>query len=230
MIPTTWNGILVLLIFLLPGFAYTAMSERHGPTRSRSVFRETGSVLFASAAGYAAAAVLIAVIAFLDNAVRHDVLAGLRSFPRLYAQRYLLVDVWMLATVVLVTAGAAIAGSTLPRKVRNRLRSGSDHVDPLGSAWWIVFDRLPDAEKNVSATLTDGTWISGALFSWSRSAEETPDREIVLSEPILVRAPGSGDVVPLRSPTVVLSARQILYMTVDYFTKTDAATVKETDQ
>ena len=85
---------------------------------------------------------------------------------------------WTAAIIALSTGLAFFAGRHLPRK-----RGGL----VFASAWWRVFE-IADKFKTfkgckiyVGCELTDGSYVSGRLWSYNATVKETPDRDIVLT-------------------------------------------------
>ena len=77
----------------------------------------------------------------------------------------------------------------------------------------------------VGCTLSDGSYVSGLLRSWSKLADDTPDRDLVINGDIFFRPGGAEEGVVL--PDVggaVLSARNIQLLTVSYLSA-DAPTI-----
>ena len=77
---------------------------------------------------------------------------------------------------------------------------------------------------HVGCTLDNGSYVSGRLRSYSQVAEDTADRDLVLSPPIKVRPPGAGEAQEIqRVSWMTISARHIVTMAVTYVRKPPAA-------
>ena len=63
--------------------------------------------------------------------------------------------------------------------------------------------------------LTDGSFISGELYSFSTDCDETEDRELVLLDPLFLAAGAEGDPESMHSDLTSISARRILYMSMN---------------
>lgn len=215
MIPTTISGLILLVFFLAPGIAYVAVRERHRPVRSRSAFRESAAVLLISAIAYTVVGLLFWLLSLPFVIVRHQ-LAGLLPSPTTYYLHHPLPAV----VTALFVAAIAIVAATLAATARARriaravFRSTS--TDPNGSAWWVAFEQEPDVDTRVGITLLDGTWLSGSLLSWSRSSEETADRELVLQPPLWIRYPDDDQLTRFDTERVIVSARQIAMINAEY--------------
>ncbi|MEU9499689.1 DUF6338 family protein [Streptomyces sp. NPDC048196] len=46
--PTTFTGLMLLVVLLLPGLTFAVVRERQGSERRPTPFRETGTVVFCS--------------------------------------------------------------------------------------------------------------------------------------------------------------------------------------
>jgi hypothetical protein len=89
------------------------------------------------------------------------------------------------------------------------------------SAWWRIFNLYPKSEKWIGCELTDGSYLSGQLYSFNLDPEETEDRELVIRNP-LYRAPGAtDDPEELGSALTTISARQIRFLSITYRTTDD---------
>ena len=100
------------------------------------------------------------------------------------------------------------------------LRGLAGPPDPsTQSGWWIAFRPGLDAgyQVHVGCTLDDGSYVSGRLRSYSQVAEDTPDRDLVLRAPIMVRPRGAAEAREVPNVTwMTLSARHIVTMAVTY--------------
>jgi hypothetical protein len=217
MIPTTLSGVVLLLVFLLPGFVFVVVRERHRPARDRSAFRETATVLFVSAVGYVALAGALLIVCVFSRPMRETAASLLLDAGDLYIAHPIRFASSAAAVVLLVTVACAFAGSRYPRRLRQLVQKDYSPSDPTGSAWWITFETQPNADKAIGLMLDDGTWIGGTLFSWSRDAKDSPDRDLVLQKPIFVRSPTSDEPAELDDEVIIVSARRIVYAGVTYW-------------
>jgi hypothetical protein len=213
MIPSTLTGILLFLVLLLPGFVFITLRERHQPTRKLSVFRETSIVVAATIAAYVLPSLVVFIAVLLSAGIRSEVAHALGG-PAEYAAAHPFRAFGTLAIWVIV--GAALGALLGSRWLRPFLVG-----TPGGSAWWKLFqpDKTVisgDFSTEVTATLEDGSVITGTLYSWNRDAEDTPDREFTLQAPLWLQAPDSNRVVELDAATMAISARVLRYLTVRY--------------
>ena len=94
------------------------------------------------------------------------------------------------------------------------------------SSWWLAFSAYPpdEVEIYVGCNLDNGSHVSGRLYSFSQVAEDTPDRDLLLRDPISVRPAGAAHSAVIdRAGLVAISARHLVTMTVSYVTR-DSAT------
>lgn len=219
MIPTTVTGILILLVLLLPGFVFVTFREQHRPTRRLSTFRETSVVLAATTVSYAVPLLLVVCLALLVPPARAELGSALvepLDYWRLHPFRTLAMGGLVLVVGATV---AAFLGSS-----RSALLSGTRG----GSAWWEVFGTgstlaAGTATTQVTATLEDGSEITGVLHSWSRDGEDGPDRDFVLVDPLWIQPPGRSEVRRLEAESIVISARRLRYLSARYFDVKDDA-------
>jgi hypothetical protein len=226
MIPTTITGVILFVIFLVPGFIFTITRERHRPTRKLSAFRETSLAVFASVVAFAGGLLIVLVIAWINPGTL-PFLQLMISNPTRFSRLHPLHTTAILLAFLLVTSAAATLLGSRPsqnawRRFRNWLRklrkhSALDNSDPMGSSWWSLFEPFPEYEKIVGLQLDDGTWIGGTLRSWSRQADENSDRDLILQEPLFLRPPGVVKEESLvNAGAVTVNAGRIRYMTVAY--------------
>lgn len=216
MLPTTVVGIVLFLVFLLPGFTFALSRERHRPVRRLSAFRETAWTVLASSVAFLIAVGLFLVCALIWAPVSSLGRAAL-SNPEAYFAEHPLWSIGVVGGYIAVAGVLSwIAGSPAPRIIWRKIRK-SDVIDPAASSWWVLFEQHPTLEKLVGVTLTDGTWIGGTLRSWSRDAEESADRDLTIQAPIFIRNPGSKKTQPVADAgAMAISARNVLYLTVEY--------------
>ena len=77
--PTTFTGLVLFVVALLPGFAYLVGKERNGTERHASPFRETVAVIAASVVSEIAVLCIFAVVRSIWPTGTPDVGALVRS-------------------------------------------------------------------------------------------------------------------------------------------------------
>lgn len=223
--PTTLSGLLLFVVLLLPGFAYVVSRERHTTGQHFSPFRETAVVVAASISSELTVLLIFAVIRTLLPWLTPDVgalvrdsgryLRGHGTQPGHYGQ----VAIW--ATAMLAISVALAYAATLP-KVRSFARkvAGEYPHESTTSSWWTLFE---DWEKgrnvHIGCNLDDGSFVEGMLGAFSREAEDRPERDLILAEPISYRPPGYRATRPYEASTVCISAARIVTMFVTYIDK-----------
>lgn len=241
--PTTLTGLLLFVVMLLPGFAYLVGKERHGTERRLSPFRETVAIVAASVTSELVVLVVFAGIRVLRPSLTPDVGALIRNGRDYllgsdgHPAQYAIVALWGTGLLAVATLGAYF--STKP-KVRRPLESKPIRRwvekrpelkgivekltrqpyphDSTVSAWWILFERWPyGRDIQVACTLDDGSAVRGQFGSFNISAEDSPDRDLILKEPIFYRPPGeSAQEVLWDMSAVSCSARRIVALFVIY--------------
>ena len=238
-VPTTLSGLLLFVALLLPGFAYVVGRERHTTGQQLSVFRETAVVVAASVSSELIVLVIFAVVRTLLPSHTPDVGALVRNSGGYLrgqggqAGRYGQVALW--ATLMLVLSVALAYSATIP-EVRRRVREFATKGrklprtrrlvgDALGeyphessaSAWWKLFEEWAEGtDVRVRCFLEDGSYVEGNLGSFSREADDRPERDLILAEPIGYRPSGDAEIQPYEASAVCISAARIVTMFVTY--------------
>jgi len=222
MVPSTLNGVVLFLVFLMPGVAFALMRERHRPVRRLSVFRETAFAVLVSTAWVVLALGIVFFVQLAQPSV-HRALVHLVTKPsKFFDNNVTLILGLMLGYLFVSTAVSALLGSAAFQHVIETARPGA--ADPSSSAWWILFDKYPEHDKVLSIVLEDGSWLSGTLMSWSRDSDDSQDRELTIREPMHYRSANGKKSHPLDSAALVVSSRRILYLSVQYRPPEVAAT------
>lgn len=220
-------GLLLFVVLLWPGFAYTATRARRSPERQFSALRETVAIVTTSLTAIVIVGMLFACLRLLLPSATPDV--GRMLFdPRAYFRvHYVSVGWWGFGLLVLAVIGSLCLAAA---QTSERLR----HVSWLKwlvflpdrssmSSWWLAFTVWSPDEVDIhlGCTLDDGSYVCGRLFSYSQLAGDVADRDLTLISPIGVRSKGSDNVELIeRAGLVTISARHIVIMTVTYVPKT----------
>jgi hypothetical protein len=222
--PTTLTGLLLFVVLLLPGFAYLVGKERNGTERHTSPFRETVAIVAASVASEITILILFAIVRSLRPSWTPDVGALVRGGSVYFRHHYREFAIWGTA-MLLLSVGLAYAATMpsvrrLPQKIwlikKLPLAKPYPH-DSTVSAWWLLFERwAQDYEVDIGCALDDGSYIRGNLATFNNSADDAPDRELVLMEPIRYRAPGRRAAQDYPASAVCVSASRIVAMFVNY--------------
>jgi hypothetical protein len=221
--PTTLTSLLLFVVTLLPGFTYLVGKERHGTERRLSPFRETVSIVAASVTSELIVLVAFAVIRALGPSITPNVGALIHD-PGLYLRggdghrgQYGIVAGWgvgLLLTAVLI---AYLATVPRIRRLGERVTGPYPH-DSTVSSWWILFERW-SGQRNIeiACTLDDGSAVRGVFASFNTSADDSPDRDLILREPIYYRPPGDEAQEGLFDVSAVsFPARRIVALFVNY--------------
>jgi hypothetical protein len=237
--PSTFTGLLLFIVLLLPGFAYLVGKERHTTGQRLSAFRETAAVVAASVSFELIVLVLFAIVRTVWPSGTPDVGALIRDSGGYLrgsghqAGHYGQVAIWgagLLAVAVTLAYVSTIP--TLREETRNFVKNGENlprarkfasefigeypHESTM-SAWWTLFDAWDNGRQiYVECVLEDGSYVRGKLASFSREADDLPERDLILTEPISYRSPGRGATRPHEASTVCISAAKIVTMFVTY--------------
>jgi Family of unknown function (DUF6338) len=201
--PTTLTGLLLFVVMLLPGFAYLVGKERHGTERRLSPFRETVAVVAASITSELAVLVVFAGIRTLWPSITPNIGALVRDGgvylrgSQAHHGRYGLVAAWAVGLLAVAAVCAYVATVPRIRRIFESVTGPYPH-DSTVSAWWILFERWPlNRNVELACMLDDGSGVRGRFGSFNISADDSPDRDLILQEPIYYRPPGaaSGEVL-----------------------------------
>jgi hypothetical protein len=220
--PTTLTGLLLFVVMLLPGFTYLVGKERRGTERHLSTFRETVAVVYASVISEIIVLVIFAVIRVLWPSGTPNV-GALLSQGNLYLLgnkshkgHYQIFALWALALLLASMFIAYLATIPRLRRLGGRLTGAYPHESAV-SGWWMLFEQWKKARKiEVICILDDASSIRGQLGSFNTSADDSPDRDLVLIDPLYYIPPGEEDEVAYDVGAVCIAARRIVIMFVNY--------------
>ena len=215
--PSSLTTLGLLLVLLGPGFCFVAGRERKYPASRQSSFRESVNI---AAASIILNALVLGCFALLRTWLPHITpnVGKLLSEPHTYfLANYRFCIEW----VVGVFSAACVIGFACGIW----LKPGSGTLD--SSAWWEMFQQLPNSRKFVGCQLTDGSYLSGELFSYSTDCDESGDRELVLANPLYLAAGSAGEMEPLGSDLTSVSAKRIQFVSTNFVPGDDEKTVKK---
>jgi hypothetical protein len=188
--------------------------------RRLSPFRETVAIAAASVTSELFVLIAFAVIRALWPSRTPDVGALIRdagSYLRSSHVHYQNVAVWGICLLAAATIVAYLATVPAVRRVTEKLTGPYPH-DSTVSAWWILFERWPkDRDVQIACTLDDGSAVRGLFGSFNISADDSPDRDLILRKPVFYRPPGEdAKEVPFNVSAVCCPARRIVALFVAY--------------
>lgn len=225
--PTSFVGLTLFVVLLAPGMAFLLVGERgRVATRETTVLRETAMIALSSLIFDALAVLLILQLSRWPWAHIPDLDTWTADGSAYARKHYQSVSGWFLGAVLLACVLAIVWAAILNRTERLRwlrVRPPVRWMFPKGggtqyvSAWLKVLIEEHDdtAKRRVTCGLDDGSEIQGMLLSVSTKADDTPYREIALSEP-LVFTDTKGTVRRRPRGAVTVSAARINYMYVEY--------------
>ncbi|MEV0650018.1 DUF6338 family protein [Phytomonospora sp. NPDC050363] len=208
--PSTVQGLLVLIVGALPGFVFVLARRRRFPAMPESLLREATQVVAASLLACLASGAVLSVAGWVGVPAPH-VRAWILE-PRLYlADNLGLLAVWTTTGLLLAVVGAAAAGRYLPSP-RGRIRPSS--------AWWDSFQREPDtcgaAATFVRCHLNNGSYVAGTLESFTSQEIPGHPRELVLEAPLTFRPSWDEKEVPMEGNRIIVDAERIMFTQVGY--------------
>ena len=223
--PTTLSSLLIFVVLLLPGFAYLVGKERHGTERHTSPFRETVAIVAASVASETAVLAMFAVLRWLRPSWTPDVGALIHNGRAYAASHYHSLAAWSFGMLAVATALAYLA--TVPR-----VRGWFSWLPAVGkyphhstvSGWWLLFEDWPGKrEAQITCALDDGSAVQGFFQSFNTSADDSPDRDLILRRPIRFRPTPESQFRDFNARYACLSARRIVSLFISYLPRAEAA-------
>jgi Family of unknown function (DUF6338) len=202
--PTTFTGLALFAVLLLPGLAYVMIRERYTPRRDLSAFRETVQIVAVSVVALILTIVVAAMLRALAPDHTPDIDELVQERGDYAVEHYSSLTAWSIGLLLLATVGAGGAGWILRRR--------QPHTAYV-SSWWELFkNRHPERHVHVGCVLDDGTYVGGYLGSFTLAEQETPDRDLILTEPITYRPARKEKAVDPGAQSVCVSAARIKVM------------------
>jgi hypothetical protein len=215
-VPSTIGGLLLFVVFLIPGFVYYIQRRRWVELKSESSLIETARLLSVSLLTNLCAVGVFAFVRHLWPAHTpnpESLLTGGSSYID-EQPGYLLL--WAMALMVL----SSILAFLLALVSKSRINIKWLSPDIVQTSAWNRYlgdkESIPDnTTPYVGIDMQDGTYVSGFVDWLSTELDEVQDRDLVLAKPITVQYAG-GNRVQTTFPRLVVSARDIVRMFVTY--------------
>ncbi|GAA2165449.1 DUF6338 family protein [Pedococcus bigeumensis] len=224
--PSDVTGLVVFVALLAPGFCHLLVVERQlAPGRQQpSALRELATVGLVSVLADAVALISYLLLGmWLDGLPKLETFAFERSAWQDHLGQGLALGLGLtVAACLLAYVWAAadlgrVLQSLLSRNQATALLLPRHAVDKTSSWWQVLFAEQPESYKWLECTMTDGTGVSGWLNSFNNRADEVPDRDLVLVAPIQTWGVGGASLQTIANGVVVISARDVRLMRVEYF-------------
>ena len=213
--PTTLVGLVVAVTLLVPGFIHHTQRRARVPQRAASTLVETANLVTVSTLTNGVALVLFAIVRACLPAHTPDVGRVVGEGVAYDADRVAYLALWGASLLVLSSALAFVLGARPTWLEPFSARFAPTIVD--ASAWYQVFDSVPDKRTYVGCDMRDGSYVGGFLDWYSTELEETADRDIVIAEPIAYRPPEGDDDREIDGfSRLVVSARDIVRLYVSF--------------
>ncbi|MFI8413649.1 DUF6338 family protein [Paeniglutamicibacter gangotriensis] len=215
--PTDPFSAIVYVFLLIPGLLYISLRENHRTTKKQSAFRETATVIFASALSLLCSFLLLLFISLFVEGTRLWV-AGLIATPdALQAERPIEFVLLLLLLLIIATVFAYFAAHPIAHRLIERLGISQGRVQKTFSGWNRAFTAMPGHLVMVSVQFTNGDWMQGPLASYNPSADETMDRSLTLCGEIHFRSKSSSESSSMDGKQmIVIHASEIQYLAVTY--------------
>ncbi len=196
--PTTVPGLVIFVVFLLPGFISYVRRRRLVSARDLFPFMEMANVVSVSVVTNVAVLGLFALVRWIlpDHTPEPDRLVFKTAT---YAEGRLgYIALWGVGLLVGSCALAALTSTNTALASTNTAMGVLQKVLPPvvveESAWYEMFEAPPDlgALAYVGLQLTSGTYVAGYLWWYSTEREKVPDRQLILVGPLeVVRGEGT---------------------------------------
>lgn len=214
--PTEPLATVIYVFLLVPGIAYLFQSEKHRSSRRRSAFRETSTVVVASAVCLLIPLVIWALISIPFPALRPVLAASLSGLAVAFEAQPIEYFLGIVGYLCVATLFGFLFGTPQLQKLVADV-GGKPAIERDQSGWIRAFDAMDKAVILVSLQLKSGTWIQGRLGSYSATSEDTDERALVLSGGILIRTATAQEPEPVdEGQQMVIQASEIEHMTVGY--------------
>jgi Family of unknown function (DUF6338) len=216
--PTTLMSLVLFVVLLLPGFVYLTGKERGGTERHVSPFRETVTIVTASITSEIAVLILFAIARSVWPSATPDVGALIRGGSAYLRGNYREFAIWGAGLLACSTVLAYVATIPAVRRGMARLHLAGPYPHSSAvSAWWMLFERFAKGRQvHVACILDDGSSVGGSLQSFNTSADDVPERELVLGAPIMYRPPGGRKEQEYPVSGVSVAAQRIVALFVTY--------------
>lgn len=223
MLPSTFAGLILLLALLLPGFIYDLRLDRVVSRPAPSQLREFSRVVAASLACNTVALAGFVILRLVLPQDTPDISTWLRDGNSYWIDHAKLTLPWSAGVFLFACVAGFVSADT---RIRKLTRKPLDWLSPgaitLESAWSSLLNMYEDDSSVISiyigCQLNDGSYVSGSLYSLNEKVEETSDREIILTAPILFRQENQDSVVELTILFTAISARNITRLDVTHLT------------
>lgn len=186
MVPSTVAAVVAFLLLVTPGLVFELLWQRTRPRRDETAFVEASRVVLTGVACTGAAAVTLVVLETAAAGAAIDVVDLARDGNRYVTAHPALALRTLVAVTVLAVLYGVAAHAVLSPPTTRRIAQET--------AWHTAFSRMaaPGVRPYLSVQLKDGTTITG--YSAAYSTEPDPaKRDLLLSAPLAIRAPGDAD-------------------------------------
>jgi hypothetical protein len=204
LIPSTLLGLILLLAGIGPGYVFVREAERREPRIERSQLLEAAELLVVGAVLSTAAALVVLIITQATGALDLEALAnnGVK-----YILREPIPNLTALLATLLLSYGAAYV---LARAVH---RGRQPTLYPNRAVWWQeIADLKTSGPVFTTVELRDGRVIDGYVSAYTIDAD-ADRRDMALQRPIFVRARRQPNRALLDVDRLILSDREIVYVT-----------------
>ena len=208
--PDSLVGLILFAALAAPGLVFSARRRAFKPGPTPSAFAETATIVMVSFTAVSVVLLLFLVVEKLFGTITPDVDALVHNAAKEFKDHPRLWLVWGLVLLAVATLGSWVAA-------RIRYRGGDAKTLKRKSLWETAFRDLDESEDGyvfLEIVLTDGSHIDGFLYEYDARYEADEERDIILAAPVIQTT--GGEQVELDAEYVVLNARQIRFVGIEY--------------
>ncbi|MFJ2618982.1 DUF6338 family protein [Glutamicibacter sp. NPDC087344] len=215
--PTDPIMALVYVALLLPGVLFLHQREKNSPRTRRSAFRETATIVLASASTHLILLAISIVLAMILGSFVPPVLdfvRGALTMPEEVFKKWPIESVWVL--FYLFTGSCLLATYAGTNKVWDGVVSigGSGRIERRESAWSRLLAEPDATDVYVTVVLQSGTVVKGRYRGHNPDVDEPDSRELMLQRPIYLRGAESGQFEESNEEFALFKSAEIDYITV----------------
>jgi Family of unknown function (DUF6338) len=179
MAPTTGNALLILLVFVLPGFVAVLLKERIYEVRGEeATFDRLLTVVYYSLLVYLPLVLMIGVLSAVGSVHQKDLVDFAHGRSPIWLTGMVVITVLLVLPMASALGAAAWVRSDLRLGAQRRL--GIKPVHRVPTSWDFAFDSEQDLLLVV--TLKDGSRVAGYYGRRSHSGYGTKTRDLFLEE------------------------------------------------
>lgn len=213
-------AILAYVFMLIPGTLFLFQSEKYRPRTKKSAFKETATIVIASAACHLVVLILFLVLVGFAGwpvpALQDFSKQALTDPSAMYKAQPIGVS-WLFLFLLAVSSFFGLVLG-LP-KVWNPLIAigGKPQIQRSETTWTQIFHAKKGHRVFLELQMVSGNWIYGELTSHDPDADDDDNRSLVLGGNLYVRNHDAKEMTHLVTATqMIIQSKEIEYLSVTY--------------